>query len=325
MKFTELKQDVKTARRSVYLFEGDDAYFRMSAENMIKSNFLENAELNFASFDGAVTKGVKIADLTSALQVFPFMSPCRIVKISEFYPTDSEYEKYLKPVFENFPETSTLIIVNSQSKKGCDLKRKKCISYFDCNKTDRETVAKWCYFTFRRAGVSASAEACEAIADYCLCDMARVSKEVEKLIEWNEEGALLTKAAVDDLVYKDADYRVWQMTSAIAAKNFGAFAEICSDLTGKGYDVNAVAVSLINYFKNLLTALVGECSRAELASRLKMTDYVLGKTIQQAKSIGKERLLKLINSLYSFTSDLKSGRITPDGALDAVYTAVFFA
>lgn len=323
MKFTELKEDLKNARRAIYLFEGDDAYFRTSAEAMVKNAFLEMPELNYISFDGDGLKGSAIEDIVSAISVFPFMAPCRIVKVTEFYPSDTDYEKYLKSTFENFPETTTLIIVNSQSKKGCDLKRKKAVSYFDCNKADRETVARWAYLTMKKAGVSSSVEACEAIADYCLTDMSRVSKEVEKLIEWGKDG-LITKADVDELVYKDADYRIYQMTGAVSRGDYSTFTEICRDLLSKGYDSNAVIVSLLNYFKNLLTVLVSERSQEELCSMLNMKDYALTKTRQQARAMGKDRLIRLIDGLYNAASNTKSGLITPAGSLESTFAQVFF-
>ena len=323
MKFTELKDDLKQGRRAIYLFEGDDAYFRTSAENMVKNAFVEMPELNYISFDGNAIKGSGIEDITSALAVFPFMAECRMVKVSEFYPTEADYEKYLKPTFENFPDTATLIIVNSRSQKGCDLKRKKAVSFFDCNKADRETVARWAYLTMKKAGVSSSVEACEAIADYCIMDMARVSKEVEKLIEWGKQG-LVTKADVDELVYKDADYRIYQMTGAVAKGDYKTFTEICKDLLSKGYDSNAVIASLLNYFKNLLTVLVSDKSQEVLCSMLKMKDFALTKTRQQARAMGKDRLIRLIDGLYNVASSTKSGLITPAGSLESAFAQVFF-
>ncbi len=323
MKFTQLKEDLKAGARPIYLIEGDDAYFRIKAEEQIKAAFLQNAELNFSTFDGAQYKGQALTEITSALSAFPFMSDKRIVKISEFYPAESDFERYLKPLFENFPETTVLLIVNSQTKKGVDLKRRKSVTFVDCNKSDRETVAKWAYITMKRAGVSSSVEACEAIADYCLCDMSRVSKEVEKLIACGKEG-MITKTDVDGLVYKDADYRVYQMTGAVARRDYSAFAEIYSDLLGKGYDCNALIASLINYFKTLLTVSAYTKGDRQLLAELKTTEYVLGKNRQQARAVGEERLVKFINSLYLLASDLKSGKITADGALFAAVAHIFF-
>lgn len=324
MKFTQLKDDIREGARSIYLIEGDDAYFRRKAEEQIKAAFLQMPELNFSSFDGGQYKGASLTEITSALSAYPFMAEKRLVKISDFYPSESDYEKYLKPVFENFPETTVLLIVNAQGKKGVDLKRKKCITYIDCNKSDRETVAKWAYLTMKRANVASTAEACEAVADYCLCDMARVSKEVEKLIEYGGVGQV-TKTVVDELVYKDADFRVYQMTGAVARRDFSAFAEICFDLLSKGYDENAVIASLLNYFKNLLTVTEAAIPEKELAAALKMSDYVFGKTKQQAKAIGSDRLIAYINALYSLAADFKSGRMTVSGALESALANVFFA
>ena len=324
MKFTQLKDDIKEGARPIYLIEGDDAYFRAKAEEQIKSAFLQMPELNFTWFDGAQYKGAALSDVASALTVFPFMADKRVVKISDFYITDAEYDKYFKALFENFPETTVLIIVNAAGKKGVDLKRKKCVTYVDCNKADREAVAKWAYLTMKRAGVSSTVEACEAVADYCLCDMARVSMEVEKLIEYAAACGKVSKEEVDNLVYKDADYRVYQMTGAVARKDYATFAEISYDLLSKGYDQNALISSLLNYFKNLLTSISSDLPAHEVAENLKMSDYVFGKTRQQASAIGKDRLIAFINSLYSLSSRFKSGQITANGAFESAVAHVFF-
>lgn len=323
MKFTQLKDDIKEGARTIYLIEGDDAYFRQKAEEQLKAAFLRMPELNFSSFDGAQYRGANLTEITSALCAYPFMAEKRLVKLYEFYPAEGDWEKYLKPVFENLPETTVLLIVNSQSKKCVDLKRKKCVTYIDCNKTDRETVAKWTYITMKRAGVPSTVEACEAVADYCLCDMARVSKEVEKLIEYSG-GGQLTKQAVDELVYKDADFRIYQMTGAVARRDFATFAEVCFDLLSKGYGENAVIASLLNYFKNLLTVAEAALPDRELAATLKMSDYVFGKTKQQAQAIGSKRLLGYINALYSLAAAFKSGKITVNGALESALANIFF-
>ncbi len=323
MKFTQLKDEIKSGAKPIYLIEGNDAYFRTKAEEQLKAAFLQMPELNFASYDGTQYKGAALTQITDALSVFPFMAEKRIIKITDFYPTESDYEKYLKPTFENFPDTSILIIVNAESKKGVDLKRKKCVEYIDCNKTDEETVAKWAYLTMKRAGVPSTVEACEAIAQYCLCDMARVSREVEKLIEWSK-GAQVTKAAVDELVYKDADFRVYQMTNAVSRRDYSTFAEICYDLLSKGFDENALLASLLNYFKNLLLIACSNSSDKELSAITKMTEYGVKKSREQARAIGKDRLMELVDSLYSYVSSFRGGLINADGALSSAVARIFF-
>lgn len=323
MKFTELKNDIAAGARSIYLLEGDDAYFRMKGEELIKSAFLQMPELNFSTLDGESLKGSRLSDLTSAVQAVPFMSEKRVVKVTSLYPTESEYDSYLKKVFDNFPADSILIIVNSESKKGVDLKRKGSITYVDCNRSDEENVAKWAYLTFKRAGISASVDLCNCIAQYCLCNMSRVALEVEKLIDYKKEGAL-TREEVDELVFKDADYRIYEMTNAVARRDFSKFITIENELCRKDGDEAPLLSGLFSYFKNLLTVYFSRQSDAELAKLLKMKEYGVKKSREQAQAIGGEKLKEYVTAVYNEISKLKGGLTLPKNALQTVNNKLFF-
>lgn len=324
MEYTELKQSISDGAKQIYLLEGDDAYFRMKGEEQIKSAFLEMPELNFTSFDGETLKGSGISALVSAVKNYPFMAEKRIVKVSEFYPNESEYEHYLKNLFENFPPSAILIIVNSGAKKGVDLKRKHAVAFVNCGKADPETVSKWAYITLRRAGINTSTVCCELIAEYCLCNMARVSVEVQKLIDYKKEGTL-TREEVDELVFKDADYRIYELTNAAAVLNFTKFCEIADELQKKAGDEVFLLNGLFNYFKNLLTVISSGESNAELSKLLKMKEFAVKKSREQAERIGQPRLEEWVGYVYSAISDMKCGRLTPQSALQTVQNAIFFS
>lgn len=251
------------------------------------------------------------------------MAEKRIVRVSEFYPTESEFENYIKPLFADFPPSSILIINNSGAKKGVDLKRKSIVAYVDCNKTDREAVAKWAYITLRRANVNASVAVCENIADYCLCDMARVSVEVQKIIDYKGSGTL-TQEEADALVFKDADYRLYELTNTVPAKNYTKFCMIADELLKKGGDEIYILNGLFNYFKNLLTVSSSRLSVQELASQLKMKEWGVKKSREQADLIGERRLEEFVSYIYRSIADIKGGFLTPQSALQNVKNAIFF-
>lgn len=324
MKFTELKNDIKNGARQIYLLEGDDAYFRMKGEELIKSAYLEMPELNFSSFDGETLKGSALTSLISAIESFPFMAEKRVIKVSNFSPSESEYENYLKKTFENFPPSSILIIVNAESKKGVDLKRRQSVTYIDCNKADEETVSRWAYLTFKRANISASAEACTLIARYCLCNMSRVALEVEKLIDYKREGSL-TREEVDEMVFKDAEYRLYEMTNAVAVKNYSKFMQIQSELCRKSGDETSILSGLFSYFKNLLIILSSQESNAETAKLLKMKEFGVKKSKEQAEMLGEDALKSYVTAIYAALSDIKSGFCTPQSALQKVNAQIFFS
>ena len=325
MKFTELKNFISHGGSGIYLLQGEDAYFLSRAEEMLKKAYVQFPELNFSSFDGDELKGANIKKLTDALSAFPFMSEKRVVKVSGFYPSEADYEKFLKPFFADFPVTSVLIIVNSQSKNGAaDLRRKVGIAYVDCGKADEEEVSRWIYIMLKRAGISASAEVCNNIARYCLCNMSRVALETQKIIEYKGNGGTLTQEEADELVYKDADYRIYEMTGAVAAKNYSRFYEIADELCDKGMDSMAVLNSLLSYLRNLVTISASRKSDAELAKILGMKEYGVKRSREQAAGLGSDRTKQLCINLYSAISGVKCGEITQDSAFRLVCSQIFF-
>ncbi len=325
MKFTELKNFISQGGSGIYLLQGEDAYFLSRAEEMLKKAYVQFPELNFSSFDGDDLKGANIKKLTDALSAFPFMAEKRVVKVSGFYPSEADYEKFLKPFFADFPVTSVLIIVNSQSKNGAaDLRRKVGIAYVDCGKADEEEVSRWIYIMLKRAGISASAEVCNNIARYCLCNMSRVALETQKIIEYKGNGGTLTQEEADELVYKDADYRIYEMTGAVAAKNYSRFYEIADELCDKGMDGMAVLNSLLSYLRNLVTISASRKSDAELAKILGMKEYGVKRSREQAARLGADRTKQLCINLYSAISGVKCGEITQDSAFRLVCSQIFF-
>lgn len=323
MKFTELKNDIAEGARSIYLLEGDDAYFRMKGEEMIKDAFVQMPELNYTSFDGETLKGSALTNLTSALESFPFMSEKRVIKVVGLYPTESDYEHYLKKIFENFPSTSILIIVNAESKKGVDLKRKHSVTFVDCGKADEDTVTKWVYITLKRSGVTASVDLCALVARYCLCNMSRVALETQKIIDY-KGGGILTREDVEELIYKEADYRIYEMTNAVARRDYDKFLSIQSELCRKNGDETTMLSGLFSYFKNLLTILSSDMPESELAKLLKMKEYGVKKSREQAQAIGYTKLKSCVVYVYSSLSEIKSGLISPNVALEKVNNKIFF-
>ena len=323
MKFIELKNDIAQGAHSIYLLEGNDAYFRLKGEDMIKSAFMQMPELNFTSLEGETLKGNGLSALISAVESVPFMSEKRIVKVTEFHPSDTDNEKYLKNTVENFTAESILLIVNSEGTRGVDLKRKSCVTYVDCNTADEETVVIWIYITLRNARISASVEVCTLIARYCQCNMSRVALEVEKLIDYKKTGEL-SREEVNALVYKDTDYRIYEMTNAVSRRDYDTFIAIEMDLCRKVGDETSVLSGLFSYFKNLLTIVSSDYSDRQLSEMLKMKEYGVKKSREQARAIGEEKLKSMIGDIYFGLSEIKCGNLTPNSALQAVNGKIFF-
>ena len=108
-KFTD-----ENGAQSAYLFEGEEVYFRDGGVNLLLSRFVADKTLDYATFDGAAIKNNKNA-FSAARASYPFLSERRLVRVTEWYPTDKEYDAILKPVLEN-PTTGVILAIVTAAK-----------------------------------------------------------------------------------------------------------------------------------------------------------------------------------------------------------------
>lgn len=312
----------------IYLFEGEEVYFREKGEALLKSRFLQEPTLDYISFDGGTLKGDKLKSLVDAVNCFPFLSDRRIVKVTEFYPTEKEFDFYLKDTFENPPRDSILLIVNSgKGKVGtAALAKKTNVTYVDCARSDEETIKKWIFLTCKKEGVYADGITCGKLASYCVFDMSRISRETEKLLTYCKatDTERLTDEVIEELVYPDSEYKIYELANALARKNYSAYMKIIGDLSTRGFNETSLLSSLASYFKGLYDVSLCSGSDREVAAALGIKEYAAKKNREQAAKFTKEELLTLYNEVFGSISGIKCGELSPASALKSVTAKLFF-
>ena len=329
MKYIDFKKFTEeNGAQPIYLFEGEEVYFREKGEALLKSLYLQEPTLDYTSFDASALKGEKMKALIDAVNSFPFVSAKRVVRVSEFYPTEKEFDVYLKDLFDHPPQDSILLISNSGKGKtgSAALAKKPNVTYVDCARSDEETIKKWIYVTCKRAGLYADGVTCGKLASYCVYDMARVAQETEKLLGYCAAvGATrLTDEIVEELVYPDAEYKIYELANALARKNYSMYMRVIKDLSTRGFNETSLLSSLASYFKGLYETSLCKGSDQEVAIALGMKEYAARKNREQAAKFGKDRLLQLYNAVYGAISDVKCGLVTPASALKTVTARLFF-
>ncbi len=329
MKYVALKEHIASQGvQPIYLLEGEEGYFRAGGSEMIFQALRPDKTLDYSSFDGSVLKGEKIKELVSALLAFPFLSEKRLVRVSEFYPTEKEFDAYLKGVFENPPKTSTLLIVNSGKgkKEHAVLSKKQNVTIVECKKAEKEMICKWIVVTAKRAGIYVDGVTAGRICAYCNLDMSRVSKEVEKLISYlaHKGEKRITDDLVEEMVSPDIEYSVFQLSDALSAKNYNGFLKIAKELMQKGSDEISLLTTLAFHFRDVYDVSLAKGTEKEVALALNMHEFVVKKSRALAQKIGRDRARQCYEWAFEGISGIKSGIYMPATAWKLVVGRLFF-
>jgi len=315
LKYTEFKNGLLDGKAfAVYLFEGEDAYFREKGTALLKKQFVTEPELNFATLD----EGFGAGELISSLEGYPFMSEKRMTVVREFYPKQDFFKSGLKNYLESPFEQSILAILNE---KPCDaLKKFPSVAVVDCSKADASMIIKWVKAESARYGVSVQAEAAKLLSEYCLCDMTRVETETKKLLAFVGDGGEITVDAVNEMVACDTEYKIFEMTDYIGKKQFDKAMLVIKEMMNKGETSQRILVSVYNYFRRLLHVAISDLTTAELASAFGIKEFAVNKAKEQASKFKKRALKSAVDALVDADYRIKSGLADAD---DMTFLTIF--
>ncbi len=327
MKFTELAKSLKEGLSPVYLIEGEEAYFRDHAVDAVrKACGITQPVFNETRYEGERVKD-DFPAFIAALNVLPFFDEKRLVRAYGLYPSEKEWEKFLKPYTENPCPTTVLLIVNDGKRaNAADLRRKKGVTFVDCARESEETLSRWLFSLMRGRGLSADSDAVSLMVRYCASNAARMRSETEKLAVLLGEGGRVTRAVVEEQVAKDAEYKIYELTQAAARGDGAAFFEIMEDMLTKGYDEHAVLAFLTAHYRTLFEVSETRGSDEAVAKALGIKQaYAVKKNRETISRLGRARVRELYFRLYELSCGAKSGVYSKTGALSAAVGKIFFA
>lgn len=306
MKFAELKKYLAAGQAdNIYLITGEDAYFRAKSVESLKSRFVTEPQLNVTVFEGDYALS-NFGEVSSALAAYPFLGEKRMVILREFYPKTDFFNREMKSYFSSPVRETVLVIENT---KSCDaLKKAENAVSIDCDKEDVDMLSKWIVNECAKSGVSIPRATAEKVAEYSLRDMTKIAGETKKLVAFAGEGGAVTDADMEDLVGKDTEYQIYELTECIGKKRYDGAMTILKDMQGKGEPPQRLIVSIYNYFRRLLHISLSPLSDAELAKVLGVKEYAVKKSREQARAFRKKSLKKAVDFLTDGDYLSKCGR-----------------
>ncbi len=311
MKFTEFKNSIAEDKvSSVYLLEGEDVFFKKRAVELLKSKYVSEPTLNFASFEGS---DFTVGELVSSLTAYPFMSEKRVTLVTDHNFTKDELNGELKSYLDNPPADSILVVSNAKCSDG--LKKFSSARLVDCSKADVGILVRWIKAECAKFSVTVEAETASKLCEYCLNDMTRIETETLKLISYVDDGGTITQAVVDELVTRDTEYKIYEMTDYVGKRKFDLALSVINDMLSKGETPQRLIISVYNYFRRLLHVAISKKDTGELALLIGIKEFAVKKAKEQVKMFKTRALKKAVDTLSNADFNIKNGTLEQAQAL----------
>ncbi len=304
LSFTEFRNKLNSEESSaVYLFEGEDAYFRERGLTLLKNKFINEPSLNYV----CLPSDCSLDELLASLNGYPFLSLKRMTVLKEFYPKADLLKRGLKEYLEKPSDVGILVILNE---KACEpLKKFTSVCAVDCKKAELGLLVKWIKAECSRNSVEVDGETASMLAEFCLSDMTRIQTETEKLISYVGDRGKITIKDVKDMVARDTEYKIYEMTDYISKRKFDSALAVIKDMMSKGETAQRILSSVYNYYRRLLHAAISGKNASELAVAFGMKEYPSKKLLEQSAKFKKRSLKSAVDKLTEADFNIKSGKM----------------
>lgn len=298
IRFLEMREKLKNNVYPVLCVYGNDDWLRKKAvANICESLNVVDDGYNVDYLDNPAISDVKTACLTQAL----FCEKKIVVCENFVFPDGNKVNGIKQQIAEiiKYFDGSFCLVFISDTDKNFDIDG---VELVNCNHLDKDNVSKWVISYAKRQQVTVDRLCAEKLAIYCLFDMTRVAVETQKLIDFGN----FTMDAIDQLVYKDAEYVVYDLSQFIAAKNGAKAIELYRGLIASGEEPRALFALLYNFYRRVFYVKTSDFETSELAGYLGVKAGALGFARDTANKYKPMQLKRALDCFEDADAKLKA-------------------
>ena len=257
----ELKKAVKEgAPKRLYLFYGEEAFLRDDCLNLLKKAILPPGLEDF-NLHTAQGKECSVDWIEQAVDCLPMMSERTLVAVTDFdlFGLGDEAKDRLAQVLSNLPDYCCLVFLYdllaykppAKDKLAALLKKEGAVVNFQ--RQEQKTLAAWICRQFEKAGKSVDSSDAEYLIFLVGDLMHDLSAEIGKIAAYAAHPRV-TRADMDAVAIPKVDAVVFQMTDAMARKDFDRAACVLADLLHSREAPVMILSVMGKYFQQLYTA-----------------------------------------------------------------------
>ena len=257
----ELKRAVKEgAPKNLYLFHGEEAFLRDDCLARLKQAILPPGleEFNLHTAKGAECS---VDWIEQAVDCLPMMSERTLVQVTDFdlLGQGEKNKERMLEILSDLPDYCCLVFVydllaykpTAKDKLAALLKKEGAVVNFQ--RQEQKNLGVWICRQFEKAGKSVDSSDAEYLIFLVGDLMHDLAAEIGKVAAY-APNKRVTRKDMDAVVIPKVDAVVYQMTDAIARKDFDKAATVLADLLHSREPAMMILSVMGKYFRQLYTA-----------------------------------------------------------------------
>jgi len=323
----------------LHIIYGEDDFSVREQLSKIKADCggAELGESNIAKFEGSK---VRLNELLAACNTISFLAPKRLVVVEGLLSRFQQGGKRrlgktpapevkdwltLAEHVPNMPESTVLVLIDGALNKTNQLLKKLApvARVKECISPKGVELQNWTRARVVANGGEITPQALRLLTDLIGSNLWILASEIVKLCLY-AKGRRIEVADINSLVSSARESNIFMMVDAIVESRQGIASRLMHQLLNEGAAPPYLLHMITRQFRLLIQAKILASQRMPpntIGSKIGLTnEFVLGKTLDQARGYSLERLEKIYRKLLDTDISIKRGALEGDLALDLLVT-----
>lgn len=325
MRAVEILTDGVGTPSPVYLLKGTDGYLKREVVRAVQETVPpEMREFGIEEYGDEES----VTNVINALYTVSFFASTKVVYLRRTKALNDADKKALADYIAS-PSDSSVLIIEDKGQNYTHVN--KMCTIVDCNPATEAEVIKYVSSLLGESGAAIGTSALKKLYAYCAEDMGRIISEAQKLISFAGVGERVTDSDVDMLVAADAEYKMYELASALTDGDNNKALGILSSLRSKGEVPSRLLYNITLAYRRLFHMAITDMSDDECVKVFGMTARAVAfnrRFIAEHKKKISGYVLRLkeqVEYLYQLEYKFKSGSISDENALNLAMAKLLVA
>lgn len=314
-----IDEDIRNGQfQSVYLLCGEEAYLKKQYKDKLKRAMADpDDSMNFSAYEG---KGINPKEVIDLAETLPFFADRRVILIENsgfFKNSCEELAEYMPQI----PKTTHFIFVEDEIDKRSKLYKavKNVGKIVEFTSQTEELLTRWVLTRIKKEGKNITGSVMQLFLNKVGNDMGNIDRELEKLLCYCMEKAVIEAADVEAVTTEQTTNKVFDMVNAIAEHNQRKALDLYYDLLTLKEPPMRIMYLISRQFQILLNIkdMSGKgFDNAAMAKNAGIPPFAVRRNLSQAKGFTMQQLKQAIRDGVDYEEAVKTGRMNDQMAVE---------